>query len=373
MSLDTFFKDELAIHLQQKRIKNPRDNSYIRLSDSGSCSRAIAYRLLGFPMEEMTSHSLMTFEIGHAIHEMVQTWLVDMNLIKAEKVLVNRNGSQAIDWIGNAEDELVDHDLRVAGHFDGCTEPVKLTNISGHNRYIQDNNGERRIIEIKSITNRPKLKAKRVYPGVRFGKWEDIEEGQSLKDFGDITEVKHFPGSWSQLEHPKPEHIAQASMYAYIKGIPRIFFIYVAKDGDPNGYEEYHPLNMPIKVFDIPIDMEMVELLKIKFSNIWNKVDAFRDHLKQLGLAESYEKNDRIYWNLDKFHALDTNQKDKLCEILPDREFFANKLIQDFDCKYCAYRAECYRDIFQLDKASTLDILRPDALANLSMEGISLT
>ena len=83
--------------------------------------------------------------------------------------------------------------------------------------------------------------------GVRGNMDCDLRFYQDGRWYRYITEVKSinsagFTGKRGPL--PKPEHISQASLYAYCKGVSHIMFIYVCKDQVSEWKEIVVPMNM---------------------------------------------------------------------------------------------------------------------------------
>jgi hypothetical protein len=364
MPLDKEFTEDLAAHLQVKRIKNKRDNSYIRLSSAGYCSRKIGYMVTGHEEQEISSHALSTFEIGHAIHNMIQTWCVDMGILKATKLIELVNGSQEVSWKGNAEGNLIDHNLKVAGHFDGITEPLVKEEIIGYQSLgeslksykVDPKNGKRHILEIKTITNRSKTKYQIIKNGRKV--WKDIKPGEYLDEFEGIESVKVWPGQFDSLQKPKEEHIAQASMYGYLLGAEKILFIYITKDGDPSSYNYNSLLNLPVKCFSVDVDVNVVEMLKEKFKSIWVKVEAFFEALNKNNIS------------IEEYRNLPFKEKQAYQLLLPDREYSCTDYYKDFQCTYCDYNHECYPKYF--NKSDSVFKERPYLLEEVIKEDLTL-
>lgn len=252
MAVDQPALERITAYLTASRNSAPARKEIIRVSSSGDCSRKIGYKLLGFPYEEPTVNELVTFEIGHSYHHMLQGWLVEMGWTTQELL----------------EFPLADEATRSRGSCDAIT--VRLDK-----KGQPDPTGSRRVIEIKSITN---------VAQERYG--------------------KESAGAFTRLEKPRDYHLDQANMYAYlwnnmlerwwdgkIAGEPlewegrylgrpekaydlvtHVTLIYVGKD----------TAHMPIKVFTQPISEKRIAKLKAKFARIWEHVDREalppRDH-----------------------------------------------------------------------------------------------
>jgi hypothetical protein len=249
LAVDTAALERIAAHLSSDRNSSPVNTEIIRVSSSGECGRKIGYRLLGFPQEQPTTPELVTFEVGHSYHHMVQSWLVAMGWTTKELL----------------EFPLTDPEMRSRGSCDGVT--VRLDK-DGE----PDPKGTRRLIEIKSITNVAKE---------RYG--------------------MASAGAFDRLDKPRDYHLDQANVYAHMWNrlvrsgqcvdsfdswegrfpgplvdpedlITHITMIYVGKDTS----------EMPIKVFTVPISTKKMERLRAKFAGIWQHVDRGelppRDH-----------------------------------------------------------------------------------------------
>lgn len=252
MAVDTAALERIAAHLTATRNAGPERKGVIRVSSSGDCSRKIGYKLLGFPGDEPTIPELVTFQVGHSYHHMMQQWLVEIGWTTPELL----------------EFPLWDQQARLRG---SCDCPTVRLNSKGE----PDPTGTRRIIEIKSITN------------VAHERY-----GQESK------------GAFDRLEKPREYHLDQANTYAHlwnqllerwwageIPGDPlewegrylgrpekpndlvtHITMIYVGKDTS----------DMPLKVFTQPVSEKRIDRLTEKFARIWNHVDReelpARDH-----------------------------------------------------------------------------------------------
>ena len=165
-----------------------RDNRYIRGSSIGYCSRQIGYMLLGYSGLPNNGYSQVTLDLGNAIHDMLQIRLVSLGWIKAKPII--REGR--LDWeqdgdpLSGCELTVLDHENRIIGHCDGITVPLSKKETEHGCEYLPDPNGERYLIEIKSITDRPNFWVK----GFLDGGTEDLIEEENEEVFIDVDFVK---------------------------------------------------------------------------------------------------------------------------------------------------------------------------------------
>jgi len=306
--------------LLKERSKQARDNRYIRGSSIGMCKRKIGYQLLGYQPVPENGHSMFILNLGNAIHDMLQKTLVDMEWIKAKMVL--KNGG--IDWEQTDDEKsgcellIFDHEKRVIGHCDGVTVPLaKRKGGEGLDGYYPDPSGERYLIEIKSISDKPNFWVL----GIRNGEEGPINEEDCPPEFIDLSyeesgsknkmqklsryqhsrtvrskygsricpvyKVKvgnkdelvtvlmagNSMGAFSSLEKPKSEHVMQASLYANYLGIEKILFLYVGKDIDSRSYDNDDLLNFPIKIFEHEVDDLDIGVIEDKIETIYSFVD----------------------------------------------------------------------------------------------------
>jgi hypothetical protein len=163
MAVDQAAADLIVAQVEASKLGEDRDQSVIRLSSAGSCPREIGYRITGAAGLPDPLSALVVFEIGHAIHQRVQAWLVDLGWARRDLLEV----------------PLVLPAERVRGTADVVSE--RLTK-EGFPRP----GGTRRVIEVKSIGNEP---------GEVFG--------------------KDLAGAFDRLTEPKGHHIDQATAYAW--------------------------------------------------------------------------------------------------------------------------------------------------------------
>jgi hypothetical protein len=255
MAVDLLAAELLAQQVMATKGAEDRDESWIRLSSAGSCSRQIGYRILKAEREPDTLSDLVTFEIGHAIHLRVQGWLVDLGWVRP----------------GLVEVPLLLPAAKIRGTADAITE--RLTKDG-----MPSPKGTRRVVEIKSIGNQP----------------------------GEVM-GRDLAGGFDRLEKPKDYHIDQATAYAHVwntvledrqaqadaagvnlrlavraasgfdmgqmagmtwpeDAITHLTFIYVGKDSRDQ--------DMPLKVFTQKISEKRTARLVGKFEAIWKALDA---------------------------------------------------------------------------------------------------
>lgn len=255
MAVDPLAAELLAQQVMATKGAEDRDESWIRLSSAGSCSRQIGYRILKAEGEPDTLADLVTFEIGHAIHLRVQGWLVALGWTKPDLVEV----------------PLVLPLAKIRGTADTITN--RLTKEG-----LPSIKGTRRVVEIKSIGNQP----------------------------GEVM-GRDLAGGFDRLEKPKDYHIDQATAYAHVwntilkqrqeqadaaglnlrlpvraltgfdmgimagmtwpeDAITHLTFIYVGKDSRDQ--------DMPLKVYTQKISDKRTARLVGKFEAIWTALHA---------------------------------------------------------------------------------------------------
>lgn len=345
--------NDISIQLHKERLLNIRDERYIRASSIGMCRRRIGYSVLGYQPTPEDSHSLFTFDLGHAIHFMIQSKLVSMGWIKA-KPTFNKDNSiawkQTSDKLSGCELQILDHDLRIMGHCDGVTVPlVKSTNEEGITTYIPNKSGERYLIEIKSITDKSRFWVLGIPDGgkepitdinsgfididpdnfngkiqqrvAKFQYTRKVTTKHSTIDYPvyklkvngkdelvTVLMIGNSVGSFTSLQSPKANHIAQASLYASYLNIDKILFIYVGKDSDSKNYQDDNILNLPIKIIEHKVDSTDVLAIKQKIKDVYSYTDKTE---------------------------------------LPPRDF---KWEEDrSECTFCPYNWQCYPDKINID------------------------
>ena len=288
---------ELWIRGLEKRKALQEGKIMLQVSSVGNCTRRLAYDIFrqmaledrdGVPEElrntlkfkpVLSSHELFNIYLENSICHMIQRWLMDMGWLRCEPYL---DEEKLLQWMGDAEIELKDNDLRILGHCDGITVPLieapqgmfpcpecweKEESICGIcGRYL---------IEIKSIPDRPRTLVK------DFGniaKWEKVPYGTTLPLTGGGL-IGTFPGKFTKLVEPEPEHVAQAQMYAHLVkkhlgiDLRGILFLYIAKDTDPDEYEDESPFNVPVKALLTPINPLLQEQIVSKIRSVWDCVE----------------------------------------------------------------------------------------------------
>ncbi len=284
--LDTLATLELSASFHTER--DARDNNYLRISGIGDCRRKLAYRTLwhreGRPELPCSSHLLSIFDIGHGIHLRMQERLGNTGPLKWVDSEPCIDGGK-FGFTGHCEIPLISHTERLRGTCDALTRPLlrrtvpasldgdhweELETIEPLEQEHPD--ADRYIIDIKSIT-------------ARRHKWTDWrgEERESLSPF-------------EKLKEAKPEHISQASLYAWLTTqpgfetdrlsapltrMPQVMIVYVAKDLNPRYYEE-HPedypeskslLNAPYKIFTHTPSQPQIDVLLTKVRSVWEHLD----------------------------------------------------------------------------------------------------
>lgn len=319
---------DFALSLMKKSEHVRKFPHCVGASSLGMCGRRIGYSLLSFPAMDAPAHLAFILDLGNAIHDMVQRRLVSMGWIKARPVL-NQNGD--LDWeqlpefpASGCEIRAVDEKRRISGFCDGVTVPLIKTTKNGITSYEPNENGKVYMVEIKSITDRPNF----FVLGIRDGGTQPISEENCPSEFINldvqsskngknkqklytfqhsrkvfckvggprmlpvykvkidgkdelitVLMIGNTQGQFSALTKPKPEHILQASSYSTILSqklgveINDILFLYVGKDVSGLSYDEDSPLNVPVKLFETPVDPTTTDLVDIKLSDIFSCTD----------------------------------------------------------------------------------------------------
>lgn len=322
MTLEKDAAKLIALDMLKDRSVSTRDNRYIRASSIGQCKRQVGYSLLGYQGLPVDGLGTFTFDQGSALHLMIQKRLVSLGWIKAKPVIKFTKDSWYMDWEqtddpnSGCELPIENHDLRIIGHCDGITVPLSKRIENKIEGYYPDPEGERYLIEIKSITDKSRFWALAIRDGginqinEEDFKTEFIELDYELTSTGNKAQkfsrfqhsrkvrsaygVKDQPvyklkiegkdelvtilmagnsaGSFTNLQKPKPEHIMQASLYANQLGLDKILFIYLGKDVDNNLYKE-DLLNTPIKIFEHVVDELDIDIIKNKVETIYSYTD----------------------------------------------------------------------------------------------------
>lgn len=307
MGLDVTAVEELAVGLFQQQQNQSRDNRFLRASSIGDCRRKLAYRIQwakeGRPELPIWAHGLSIFEMGHGLHLQLLQRLSNagMGWIDAEPSVPEIGN--LFGWTGNCEINLVDNEYRIAGHCDGLSRPLI--------RYTKTVDGQ----EIEFL--QPAWNEETLHEGKRY-----------IIDLKTITarERDGKPSAFEKLVAAKPEHIQQASLYAWmttrptfrtdrISGplpeMPGIMIIYIAKDlpfdyYEKQGYDEPRGLlNAPYKVFTRSVNTRTINHMLRKVQGIWEHLDA---------------------------------------GTLPPRDYHYSENWPDWHCADCSFRAECYKE-----------------------------
>lgn len=274
MTIEETITRELSAAMQAERFLYPRDHSLIHASAIGQCRRQQGYELIQSLAEEMKrnpqvpvspplaeklrsewmgveslpqdSHFLSICDIGHGVHHQIQSRLVNV-----------------LGWCKqeNIELEVWNDQYGIIGHIDALSEPL-VWNCCRPDRFEPDSIGERYIIDIKSHTSRPYIKAE--------------------PDTGNIHHIE--PSGFDKLRKIKKEHLLQVNLYAWmlremgiVDELPRLLVIYIAKDTDSERYSSDDPdrhLALPYKVFVEDADPEVIETALKRARHIWKRVKA---------------------------------------------------------------------------------------------------
>ncbi len=319
--LDWTMVEELAASHHLDNLLDPRDNQHLRVSSIGSCRREIGYRITDYRqgVEEppIWGHGRSIFELGHGVHIQLQQRLSNVGSLKwvdADPAL-DEHGRFA--WKGNIEIPVRDPELRLRGTMDALTRPLRRKRLrTGAEAFFdvlepveEEERGTRYVIDVKTISAREKLVV-------------------DYNGRGEVKDAQVKPSAFEKLEKPKPEHIAQASLYSWLSTrpgfetdriagplttLPHVMILYVAKDLDGEYYrrhpEEYADpqglLNAPYKVFTQAVDPALVEKMLEKVRSVWEHLD-----------------------------------KDEL----PPRDYNCTERWKDFACQYCSWRSRCWED-----------------------------
>lgn len=318
MNIQDNISKQIALHLQKETQENKRDSRYIRASSIGQCSRRLGYSVLGYQPALSDGHHLFTLLQGTAIHQSLQLLLVELGWIKAKPIWKGDQleWEQLDDPLSGCELDIIDHDLRILGHLDGVTVPLSIVD----NKLVPDSDGERYLIEIKTITDREYFWIMAIRDGGTYKIREKDKPSEFLKpdltksssgkmqralgayshsrkvvtkigereypvhkikfdgkeELVTVIKIGNTAGQWTNLSCPKEEHIQQASLYANYFGINKILFLYLGKDVDPRIYDSEEPLlNFPLKAFIHEVDPLDIFLIEDK---IRNGVYAYTDN-----------------------------------------------------------------------------------------------
>ena len=319
------FDTQFAYSVIDTANSSKRDNRYIRASSLGGCGRRAGYMLLGYQPLPHDGKTVSAFNVGTAVHNMIQAKLVEIGLIDA---LPYWNSERwQMEWIqgsdpqSGCELEAVDHTLRILGHCDGVTVPLIKDDNGFLVRATDKLAGERYLIEIKTISDRgrywilgfwdggknpidetatpaefieiPYVKSKssgkrqqRLFQfshtrqvnsdkyGPRVCPVYKVKDKDGNKNFVTVVMTGHNLGGFSELEEPKREHVIQATYYANHFKVGKILFLYIGKDVDEAGYSEQGELsNYPIKSYIHNVDPIDVDFIKAKTEMIYESVD----------------------------------------------------------------------------------------------------
>ncbi len=334
-----WFEKQVAKHLITEALDTGRSNGLIRGSSIGSkCLRKLGYMILGYGESPTSAHSQYVLNFGNAFHDMVQSWMSRNGLVKATPyIAIDGN----IHWDGDAEQNILDVEDGITGHYDGLTQPL-LPIPEGIGCALSPS-GKRYLLEFKTISNKSRVHAMfyeqisgedyTVKYLVPAGKdlYADLPrlEGSPPKKLmsrgneewfervkennippGTLLNVIHKPGAFSELTKPKEEHIEQATYYASRLKADGILIVYLAKDFDESSYESQSLLNIPIKAYEVDISTSTIDGIRRKASAVWNYLEEGRKR-----------STDPEAW-------------------LPPRAFSPDEPFSE--CKYCSYSYTCH-------------------------------
>jgi hypothetical protein len=250
MTIEQTIVRELSAAMQAERFLYPRDHSLIHASAIGQCRRQQGYELMGVEGLSQDSHFLSICDIGHGVHHQIQSRLVNV-----------------LGWCKqeNIELEVRNDEYGIIGHIDALSDPLGMQSYKCMSsevwgaRLEKVLTGDRYIIDIKTITSRPYVKAE--------------------PDTGNIHHIE--PSSFEKLTKPKKEHLLQVNLYAWmakemglVDELPRIMVIYVGKDVEPPRDPSLPDrlLNLPYKVFAEDASEEQIETALKRAKHIWSRV-----------------------------------------------------------------------------------------------------
>lgn len=276
MTIEETIIRELSCAMQAEETLYPRDHTLLHASAIGQCRRQQGYELMGVKGLPQDSHFLSICDIGHGLHHQLQDRLV--NVLK---------------WVRreNIELEVKNEEYGIVGHIDALSDCL----FQGDDRLYPGIGGwgHRYIIDIKTITSRPYLKA---HPE---------------------TGVLHYaePSSFEKLITPKKEHLLQTNLYAWmtkemelVDTLPRIMLIYVGKDVSSDIYNVCSTdrlLSLPYKVFVRDAEPEQIETALKRAKHIWSRV-----------------RNGE----------------------LPGKDYYWKPSCPDWHCSCCSFRKLCYAE-----------------------------
>jgi CRISPR/Cas system-associated exonuclease Cas4 (RecB family) len=175
-------------YLDREREKEDKERTRFYISESGKCPRAIFFRFKRAPKKEFEAERLRIFEFGNHIQQMVLRPLESLGLVETTEVSI---------------------------------PPQQI--ISGRADIILSINGERYVVDVKSISGRMNL---------------------------------------AKMEKPMPDHYEQVQLYLHFFKIKKGILLYVNKD------------TQELKDFVFDYDPYLAEKLLKRFENLKLKIES---------------------------------------------------------------------------------------------------
>lgn len=313
--------------------KQPAENetqepACIRASAIGGCRRQISYELLGYEAAPASETSLFLCSVGDALHEMVLRSLVGLGWIRA-RLAVDAEGrlvwQQDGDPLSGCELGFVDEEQRLTGHPDAITVPLaRRPEEPGLAGYAPDPRGERYLLEIKTVSDRPRFWVL----GIRDGGRQPVREEAARPEFLELDaessrsgrlqrqlfQFSHARrvdsaygsrdcpvyrariggrselvtvlrtgstlGAFASLRAPRREDVLQATVYADHYRIAKILFLYLARDADLAAGDG--PEAVPVRLFDQDVRRDDVLEVRERADYVYDFTDRQelppRDH-----------------------------------------------------------------------------------------------
>jgi CRISPR/Cas system-associated exonuclease Cas4 (RecB family) len=175
-------------YLDREREKEDKERTRFYISESGKCQRAIFFRFKRAPKKEFEAERLRIFEFGNHIQQMILRPLESLGLVETTEVSI---------------------------------PPQQI--ISGRADIILSINGERYVVDVKSISGRMNL---------------------------------------AKMEKPMPDHYEQVQLYLHFFKIKKGILLYVNKD------------TQELKDFVFDYDPYLAENLLKRFENLKLKIES---------------------------------------------------------------------------------------------------
>lgn len=175
-------------YLDREKEKEDRERVRFYISESGKCPRAIFFRFKRAPKKELEAERLRIFEFGNHIQQMILRPLESLGLVETTEVPI---------------------------------PPQQI--ISGRADIILSIDGERYVVDVKSISGRMNL---------------------------------------GKMEKPMPDHYEQVQLYLHFFKIKKGILLYVNKD------------TQELKDFVFDYDSQLVEKILKRFENLKIKIES---------------------------------------------------------------------------------------------------